>query len=71
MGKGKESGLEYGDPKSLKKKDEQAGDGQHEGEVQSSVRSQAMDALRVKELLSCRLLVLLQCLASVSLLKGA
>ena len=40
--------MEFGSAKHLKKKnDKQVGDGQHEGEVQGSVRSQALDALRV------------------------
>lgn len=40
--------MDFGNPEALKDKDEQKGDGQNEEEVQHSVRSQAMDALRVR-----------------------
>lgn len=45
-GSGKESSMEFGNIKTLKKKEAQSGDGEDEGEVQGSVRSQALDALR-------------------------
>ncbi len=51
-GSGKESSLDFGNVKALKKKEQQDGDGEHEGQVEGSVRSQALDALRVRPFLA-------------------